>query len=110
VVKELTAARIRQKIDTARYLLVPLFIRELVVGGWVGVLLIGPLLTGPWLIRLPGFVPLSWVRLPKVSLVFETPYCPSADVPQASIQKIANVNLMSLACIRTITVDQDAQK
>ena len=66
----------------------PLFIRELVVGGWVGVLLIGHLLTGPWLIRLPGFVPLSWVRLPKVSLVFETPYCPSADVPQASIQKI----------------------
>jgi hypothetical protein len=66
----------------------------LVVGGWAGALLIGPLLTGPWLIPLPGFVPASRIRLPKASLVFDTPYCASAEVPQVSKQKIANVNLM----------------
>jgi hypothetical protein len=77
-----------------RYLLAPLFIRKLVVGGWVGALLIGPLLTGPWLTALPGFLPASRIRLPKASLVFDTPYCANAEVPQVSKQKIANVNLM----------------
>jgi hypothetical protein len=66
----------------------------LVVGGWAGALLIGPLLTGPWLIPLSEFVPASRIRLPKASLVFDTPVCASAEVPQVSKQQIANVNLM----------------
>jgi hypothetical protein len=66
----------------------------LLVGGWIGALLTGLLLAGPWLIALPGFVPASRIRLPKPSLVFDTPYCASAEVPQVSKQKIANVNLM----------------
>jgi hypothetical protein len=73
---------------------VSLFTRELAVGDWAGAVLIGPLLIGPWLITRPEFVPLLRTRLPLPSLTFETPYCASAEVPHANMQKIANVNLI----------------
>jgi len=66
----------------------------LVVGGWAGALLIGPLLIGPWLIPLTGFVPALRIRLPLPSLAFEIPYCASEEVTHANMQKIANANLM----------------
>jgi hypothetical protein len=81
-------------IAAARYRIVPLFIRELVVGGWAGALLIGPLLIGPWLIPRTGFVPVLRIRLPLPSLAFEMLYCASAEVAHANTQKIANTNLM----------------
>jgi hypothetical protein len=73
---------------------VPLFVRELLVGGWAGPLLIGPLLIGPWLTPLAGYVPASRTILPYMSLWLETPDCASADVPQANRHNIADVNLM----------------
>lgn len=57
---------------------------------------IGPLklLAGAWLDPLAGFMPVLRIRLPLPSLAFDTPYCASAEVPHASMQKIANANLM----------------
>jgi hypothetical protein len=66
----------------------------LVVGGWAGALLIGPLLIGPWLMPLTGVVPVLRITLPLPSLAFEMPYCASAEVAHVNMQKIANANLM----------------
>jgi hypothetical protein len=89
------------QIGAGPYLIVPIFVRELVVVGWVGALLIGPLLIrpwliGPWLITRPEFVPLPVFRkrLPLPSLAFDTLYCATAAVPHANTKTIANVNLM----------------
>jgi hypothetical protein len=72
-------------------LLVPFFKRELVVGDGAGTFMVGPL-TEPWFVT--GFVPLLRIRLPLPSLAFDTPYCAAAEVPQANMQKIANVIFM----------------
>ena len=82
------------------------------VGGWAGALLIGPLLIGPWLTPLAGYVPVSRTILPFVSLWLETPDCASADVPQANRHNIANVKLyfMSSLAIQTPTIVQNAGK
>jgi hypothetical protein len=79
-----------------RYLLVPVPRRELLVGGCAGTLLMGPLLTGPWLMPLGEYVPVERTRLPYISRWFETPDCASADVAPANRQKIANVIRMLL--------------
>lgn len=71
-----------------------LFVRELLVDGWAGALLIGPLLIGPRLTPLAGYVPVSRVILPYISLWLETPDCASADAPQANTHNIARINLM----------------
>jgi hypothetical protein len=70
-----------------------LLVRELPVDGWVGALLIGPLLTGPRLTPLAGYMPVSRMILPYISLWLERPDCADADVPQANRQNIARVNL-----------------
>ena len=51
-------------------------------------------MAGPWLKPLAGCMPVLRIRLPLPSLAFDTPYCAIAEVPQANMQKIANVNLM----------------
>jgi hypothetical protein len=70
-------------------------VRELLVDDRAGALLIGPLLIGPRLTPLAGYVPVSRMILPYVSLWLETPDCASADVPQANRQNIARENLMT---------------
>ena len=41
-----------------------------------------------------GFMPVLRTRLPEPSLVFVMPFCASAEAAHASMQTIANVNLM----------------
>jgi hypothetical protein len=75
------------------YLVVPMTERELLLSGW-DALLIGPLLTGPWLMPLGEYVPVERTRLPYISRWVETPDCASAELPQAIRQRILRVALM----------------
>jgi hypothetical protein len=39
-------------------------------------------------------MPVRRIRLPLPSLAFDTPYCACAEAPHATLQKIANANLI----------------